>query len=158
MISGTSATTPAWIIDMAGVDVKIETNKDLFLNAMEEQVLLALELVGMQAEGHAKDYITAAGRVDTGRLRSSVAHAVDSGEKAVYIGSNVEYAVYNEVGTGIHAEGGGGRKTPWMFEGRDGEMHWTAGMTPVHMFKNAAANHTDEYTAIIERTLKGGGA
>ena len=137
-------------------DVKIESNKELFLGAAEEAVARALEAVGLQAEGYAKDIITEESRVDTGRLRNSIAHTYDAGEKAVYIGSNLEYAVYNEVGTGIYAEGGGGRKTPWIYVDEDGVGHRTVGMKPIHMLKRAASEHTDEYERLIIEMLKGG--
>lgn len=48
----------------------------------------ALEAVGITAEAYAKLLCP----VDTGRLRNSISHAVDEKEKAVYIGTNVEYA------------------------------------------------------------------
>lgn len=137
-------------------DVRIETNKDLFLDAADEAVERALTAIGLQAEGYAKDIITAEPRVDTGRLINSITNAVDRDEKAVYIGSNLEYAVYNEVGTGIYAEGGGGRKTPWMYKDDKGEWHKTSGMKGIHMLKRAASEHGDEYKAIAEEMLKGG--
>lgn len=37
--------------------------------------------------------------VDTGRLRNSITHVVRASEKAVYIGTNVEYGPYVELGT-----------------------------------------------------------
>lgn len=52
-----------------------------------------LEACGIQAESYAK----ALAPVDTGRLRNSISHAVD-GDTA-YIGTNVEYAPYQELGT-----------------------------------------------------------
>ena len=138
------------------VDVKIETNKDDFINAAEEAIERALEAIGIQAEGYAKDIIAAEGRVDSGEMRNTTAHKVDKNEQAVYIGSNLKYAVYNEVGTGIYAEGGGGRKTPWMYTDRKGVKHWTWGMKPIHMYKRAASEHADEYKSITERMLTGG--
>lgn len=55
----------------------------------------ALEEIGLAAEGYAKR----ACPVDTGNLRNSIAHAVESADNAVYIGTNVEYAPYVELGT-----------------------------------------------------------
>ena len=66
-------------------------NSDLIINAAKEQILTALEAVGIQAEGDVKDKITEMGAVDTGRLRGSIAHKVVSDEKAVYVGTNVDY-------------------------------------------------------------------
>lgn len=55
----------------------------------------ALEEIGLAAEGYAKR----ACPVDTGRLRNSITHAVEGSEDAVYVGTDVEYAPYVELGT-----------------------------------------------------------
>ena len=60
---------------------------------MDSRVPIALEAVGLQAEGYAKMLCP----VDTGRLRNSISHAVSGNE--VYIGTNVEYGPYVEFGT-----------------------------------------------------------
>ena len=93
-------------------------NTDEVLSALEKAKIRGLTAIGMTAEGHAKKKITQAKAVDTGRLRNSITFAVsgesanissysgDHGEeggsysgtapndkeKAVYIGTNVEYA------------------------------------------------------------------
>lgn len=55
----------------------------------------ALEEIGMVAEGYAKRLCP----VDTGRLRNSITHVRD-GDSA-YIGTNVEYGPYVELGTSV---------------------------------------------------------
>lgn len=50
----------------------------------------APERCGMQMEGYAQDLCP----VDTGALRNSITHRVVDGEKAVYVGTNQEYAPY----------------------------------------------------------------
>ena len=64
--------------------------------------------------------------VDTGRLRNSISHTVDG--EAAYIGTNVEYAPYVELGA----------------RGRQG----------VHMLQRAATEHTDEYKRLMEDSMK----
>ena len=71
---------------------KLYDNVADVLKATAEQKLRALEAVGKQAEGDIKDEITDVGAVDTGRLRSSIAHQVDG--DSVVVGTNVNYAVY----------------------------------------------------------------
>lgn len=92
-----------------------------FDNALDR----ALIRIGLSAEGYAKKALTTQGAVDTGLLRNSITFAVtgenanigaykaDKGDgsgsysgsipsekrKAVYIGTNVEYAAYVELGT-----------------------------------------------------------
>ena len=82
---------------MAKVTVKVSSNKDKILEDFLKQKKVALEAIGLQGETNAKMHITAVGAVDTGRLRGSLTHASD-GESA-YIGTNVEYGVYIEMGT-----------------------------------------------------------
>lgn len=135
-------------------EVVIITNKDAFKEAAAESIQAALEAIGLDAVGNAQEIITAEGRVDTGALRNSIAYNVETEEKAVYIGSNLEHAIYNEVGTGIYAEGGGGRKDPWMYEDARGDVHWTHGMKPIHFLKRAVSEHQDEYRQIVENMLK----
>ena len=92
------------------------------LAALERAKKRGLEAIGLTAEGHAKKETP----VDTGRLRNSISHATD--DEAAYIGTNVEYAPYVELGA----------------RGRKG----------VHMLQRAATEHTDEYKRIIEDAMK----
>lgn len=133
------------------VHVEVIDNSDKIKAAAEEQIAAALEACGLKAEGLASENVTAAGRIDTGDLRDRITHTVK--KDTVYIGTNVEYAVYHEVGTGIYTPGG--RQTPWKYVDRHGDEHWTRGIRPIHFLKNAIVNHLDEYKAIIETHLKG---
>lgn len=134
-------------------DVQFIDHSDKVKKAMPEAIEAALEAMGQQAVSYAKSNITAAGRVDTGALRNSVSHAVATGENAVYIGTNQEYAVFNELGTGIYAEGGGGRKTPWAYQDAKGEWHRTRGMRPIHFLKNAVQEHVKEFKEIAAQII-----
>ncbi len=59
-----------------------------------------------------------------------------------------------ELGTGVYAEGGGGRQTPWRYQDRKGEWHTTRGAHPHPYLRPAIENHTEEYKRILERLLK----
>lgn len=108
----------------------------------------ALEAIGIYAEGFSKKLCP----VDTGRARNSISHAVSGND--VYIGSNVEYFVWLELGSGIYASDGQGRKTPWYYYDKDGKLHWTRGIKPRHMLKKAATEHTVEYNRILSGKFK----
>lgn len=97
-------------------------NTEEVLSAMEKAIKQGLEAIGLTAESHAKKETP----VDTGRLRNSISHAVD--DRAAYIGTNVEYAPYVELGA----------------RGRDGK----------HMLQRAATEHTDEYKRLMEDSMK----
>ena len=108
------------------IDVSIKSNAEAIKNAAPEAIERALEAIGLQAEGYAKMLCP----VDTGRLRNSITHAVDVGELKAYIGTNVEYAAYVEMGTSRS------KAQPYL--------------------QPAVYNHTDEYSEMVEHFLKNG--
>ena len=122
------------------------------LQELRSKVEAALEAAGNQAVSHSKANITAASRVDSGAMRNSMNHLVQGND--CYVGTNQEYAIYHEYGTGINTDGGGGRQTPWTYQDAHGKWHRTRGMKPLHFLKNAIADHVDEYRQIIEQQLK----
>jgi len=165
-----------------GIEVKLTDNTGLYLNALQSQIRAALEAVGQQAETHAKNNLTAAGKRNTGGLINSISHEVRMAEDAVYVGSNVEYATYVEYGTGIHGENGGTGSGWWVYVTGGGsgqnkvhgkryteqearqivailkskglDAHMTQGQKPTHFLKNAVQEHADEYKAITEMILQ----
>ena len=124
------------------------------LRELDSKIEAALEACGNQAVSHAKQNITQAGRVDTGAMRNSISHQVDAGDKSVYIGTNIEYAIYHELGTGIYLEGGGGRQTPWAYQDASGAWHRTRGMKPIHMIKNGVSGSVNDFKSIANDILK----
>ena len=74
-------------------DIKFTSNVNDILRRMEKGKHNALTAIGATAETYAKQETP----VDTGRLRNSISHSVDG--EAVYIGTDVEYAPYVELGT-----------------------------------------------------------
>ena len=117
---------------MPQIDIRLDDHSEEILAALKEQAALGMASIGQEAEGFAKDNLTTFPRVDTGRLRNSVSHSVDETEPSVYIGTNVEYGVYVEYGTGKYADNGQGRQSPWMYQDansclenpRDGGAWW----------------------------------
>ena len=97
-------------------------NTDEVLAALERAKKRGLEAIGLTAEGHAKKETP----VDTGRLRNSISHETD--DESAYIGTNVEYAPYVELGA----------------RGRQG----------VHMLQRAASEHGSEYKRLMEDSMK----
>lgn len=130
-------------------------NSGKVLDELKEKKDKILEEWGLLAEGYAKSNLTAFPRVDTGRLRSSVSHAVEGDD--AYVGSNLSYAAYVEYGTGPYAEGDSPGRTdvPWVYKSEtDGKWHLSYGMKASHFLKKAVADHTDEYRQVLEQELK----
>ena len=143
---------------MADLDWTFTNNRELTEEIFNAAVKRGLKAIGMQAESYAKMAVNQTrnasdghiGAIKTGRLINSITYGMDgrSGthsykdnegkqysqniglaeEDSVYIGTNVEYAPFIEFG-----------------------HHSYAG---VHFLRDAAANHSEEYKAILEESLK----
>lgn len=127
-------------------EVELSDNSKEILEALGEQIGVALAAIGAEAEGYAKENCP----VDTGRLRNSISFATSTAhentdtpkqsgdddmhgtpeEGAVYIGTNVEYAEQIEYSEYPHKVG------------------------RAHFLRDAAATHGDHYKAILEAYLK----
>lgn len=84
--------------------VTVIDNSPVIKNEFQQALARTAEAIGLQAEANAKKEITkvvydtpSKGYKRTGNLRNSITHATD-GESA-YVGTNVEYAPYVELGT-----------------------------------------------------------
>lgn len=133
------------------VDFKFTDNKDIVEKALKEQVTAWLEAIGEDAASTSAKFAP----VDTGRLKNSISSAVDEQNQQVFIGTNVEYAIYHEFGTGKYASGGGGRSTPWAYQDeKTGEWRWTAGVPARHFLQFGCTAHTEQYKQMLEAALK----
>jgi hypothetical protein len=76
---------------MSGFGLTIEVdNSEEVLENLGNGIERALEAIGAQVENYTKMLCP----VDTGNLRNSITHSVESSESAVYIGSATSYAAY----------------------------------------------------------------
>jgi len=107
-------------------EIKVEDHSEELLAEIKSKMPTILETLGQAGENNAKFEITSLGAIDTGNLRNSISHA-DDGTYA-YIGTDVEYAPYVEMGTSRMAE------RPFL--------------------RNAVQGHLDEYRTIFEDGLK----
>ena len=130
------------------MDVEFIDNSEEVKSAMHDALLRALEKVGQTAEKYAKRLCP----VDNGNLRNSITHRVDEEGEVVYVGSNMEYAAYVELGTGKYYPGG--RPTPWAYQDENGNWHWTHGNKAQPFLKPAAEDHKPEYRKIVEDEMK----
>lgn len=110
------------------IDTSIgENNTELILQALKNAKARGLKAIGETAEGHAKDVIIEEQRVDTGRMLNSIGH--QEAENYTDIGTAVEYAKYQELGT-------------------------SRGIKPARFLTRAATEHTTEYRALMEDSFK----
>jgi HK97 gp10 family phage protein len=103
-----------------------QSNFKRIAKQLNENERRALEAIGLFVRGEAQVRCP----VDTGNLRDSIDYQVNEGRKSVMVGTNVEYGIYVEKGTGIYAAEGNGRKDPWVYQDEKGDWHWTRGQRP----------------------------
>ena len=132
------------------MDIDIQDHSAEVSAAIKAALLRGLEKIGLKVEDYAKKLCP----VDTGNLQNSITHLVDDQEPAAIIGTDSEYGAYVELGTGIYAEGGGGRPTPWVYQDAKGNWHYTRGNKAQPFLKPAAADHAIQYRKILEDELK----
>lgn len=105
--------------------VSLTDHSEEVIGEMRQDVINWLYAIGLDASSVAADKAP----VDTGRLKNSISNAVDEEELAAYIGTNVEYAPYQEFGTSRGIEG-------------------------KHFIQFGATAHASEYKAMLEERLK----
>lgn len=135
-----------------GIQIEVTDHSPEVLKALENAIERGFEAIGMSAQEHATQIITSNKSVDTGRLRNSIAYALageapspasysddqgngfsysgaaPAGKNTLYLGTNVEYAKYVEVGSS------GRRAKPFM--------------------RPAVDNYKDEYRNLMKDSLE----
>ena len=93
-----------------------------------------LEEVGGEVEAQTKRNT----KVDTGKTKNSWEHVVNAEKMELQIGSRYKNALWEELGTGIYALNGDGRKNKWVYKNpKDGEFYTTVGKKPRRALYNA---------------------
>lgn len=107
--------------------VEFTSYRDAVLQELDRKFQKANEIIGGMAEGYAKGYAPK----DTGNLMRSITHAAEDNYRTVVIGTNVQYAPYQELGApNAHV--------------------------PAHPYlRPALENHIEEYKSVLERVLRG---
>lgn len=107
--------------------VEFTSYRDAVLQELDRKFQKANEIIGGMAEGYAKGYAPK----DTGNLMRSITHTAENNYRTVVIGTNVQYAPYQELGApNAHV--------------------------PAHPYlRPALENHIEEYKSVLERVLRG---
>lgn len=136
-------------------EIKVDDSFPQLHEALESWVERVLTLWGMKIIDYAT-LLVPVGTADStgiegyvgGALKASLTYAVSLAEKTVTVGSALLYALYVELGTGIFAEKGNGRQTPWVWKDQNGKYHFTLGMKPQPFLRPAVTEHLDELREI----------
>ena len=110
-----------------GVEIILTDNSPDVKAALKNAIARALFAIGEEAETNAKQVIIQEQRVDTSRMLNSIAHR--EGEDFTAVGTDVEYAIYQELGT-------------------------SRGISPARFLTRAATEHTEKYKEIVKESLE----
>ena len=135
-------------IKFEGLDKLIDKIEDIGdVQAIASAMQDACNLV----EGAAKDKAPK----DTGALRRSITSKIEvtGSEIDGIVFTPLEYAPYVEYGTGLYAENGNGRQTPWVYRDDKGDYHYTHGQHPQPFLRPALEENKDEIIQIIKEAL-----
>ena len=96
-------------------------------------------------------------REKTGQLKGSWASEVDETQEGweAVIGSPLENAIWEELGTGEYALEGNGRQGGWFYEDEEGNGHFTRGKKPSRAFHHAYESLKKPIQNRIQEALKG---
>lgn len=132
-------------VEVKGVDeLIVKLNNMADESKIQQQLGIACALVERSAKMKAPK--------DTGALRRSITSKVDGLTGIVF--TPLEYAPFVEVGTGLFAENGAGRKdVPWNYQDDKGEWHSTRGQKPQPFMRPALNENRTEIIRIIKEGL-----
>ena len=94
-------------------------------------------------------------KVDTGKTKGSWEHVVHEHKLEAEVGSRYKNALWEELGTGIYALNGDGRKTKWVYKNpKDGKFYTTVGKKPRRALYNAYNSKKNLIIQEVQRRFK----
>ena len=116
------------------MSVEFKDFSKIVLQKIQETGETFLEEVGGEVEAQTKRNT----KVDTGKTKGSWEHVVNAEKMELQIGSRHKNALWEELGTGIYALNGDGRKNKWVYKNpKDGKFYTTVGKKPRRALYNA---------------------
>lgn len=96
--------------------------------------------------------------VRTGKLKSSITIMPITWSNGLaeisVVPKGCNYAIYNELGTGIYADNGNGRKDGWVYPLGNGEFRFTMGLPPKYFVRDTREFYEDKASRFIEDNIR----
>ena len=135
---------------MADIEFNLEDNSFKVLKALDDAVGKFL----IEASSELVSQAARNSHVKTGQLKGSWAANIDEANREATIGSPLENAIWEELGTGEYAVEGNGRKGGWVYENEKGEKVFTRGKYPNHTLQRAYDSKKEVIKKRAEDVLK----
>lgn len=128
-------------------EVKFEDYSLNVKNAIRETAIAFLYEVAGELTSQTKRNT----KVKTSQTKGSFRYVVDESALSATVGSSYDNAMWEELGTGIYAQNGDGRQTPWFYKDEKGVGHFTHGKRPRQMLQRAFASLKGDIIKEAER-------
>ena len=138
------------MVEFEGLDIIIKRLDELTdVKKVEQAINQSVLLVESSAKQNASNC------KDTGALQNSIISNVETTNEAVigYVSTNLEYAPYVEYGTGLFAESGNGRQTPWHYQADEGNWHTTKGQHPQPFMRPALSENKQNILRVVKKVV-----
>lgn len=131
----------------------------VIFNDFSPEVIAKINALGVswleEASGEVEAQTKRNTKVDTGQTKGSWEHRVDTYKLEAEVGSRYKNALWEELGTGIYALNGDGRKTKWVYRNpKDGKFYTTVGKRPRRAFYNAYTSLKNKLIESARRKYK----
>ena len=119
---------------------------------IKRSISTGMDAVSKKVLDDVKDNLLRQGAKDTGQLLNS--YKIVQTEDGFEIGSDLDYSLYVEFGTGVYAEDGKGVTTPWAYKADDGTWRTTKGMRPRPHLRPAFEDNAEEIEKMLAKELE----
>ena len=146
-------------IDMSVLKRKLKATEDKIKQGVENGLReLASEMKQMEQDIIDENIGGDGTYVRTGKLKSSITimpirWTNDVAEISV-VPKGCNYAIYNELGTGIYADNGQGREDGWVYPLGNDEFRFTRGLPPKYFVRDTRAFYEDKAITFIEKNIQ----
>ena len=146
-------------IDMSVLKRKLKATEDKIKQGVENGLReLASEMKQMEQDIIDENIGGDGTYVRTGKLKSSITimpirWTNDVAEISV-VPKGCNYAIYNELGTGIYADNGQGREDGWVYPLGNGEFRFTRGLPPKYYVRDTRDFYEDKAITFIEKNIQ----
>ena len=146
-------------IDMSVLKKKLKATEDKIKQGVENGLReLASEMKQMEQDIIDENIGGDGTYVRTGKLKSSITimpirWTNDVAEISV-VPKGCNYAIYNELGTGIYADNGQGREDGWVYPLGNGEFRFTRGLPPKYYVRDTRDFYEDKAITFIEKNIQ----
>ena len=146
-------------LDMSALKKKLKATEEQIKQGVENGLRqLASEMKQMEQDIIDENIGGDGTYVRTGKLKSSITIMPIKWSNGIaeisVVPKGCNYAIYNELGTGIYADNGQGREDGWVYPLGNNEFRFTRGLPPKYFVRDTRAFYEDKAITFIEKNIQ----